>query len=231
MQELLILVRRIARKMSRRLPASVHVDDLISAGHEGLAQAIHTYDESRGVPFSTHVRHRIAWAMLTHLRQLDTLSPSSRRRQRALARAEQSLTARLGRQPIEAEIAENLGISVELYRRWTAQVAEPHVVSLQADNDNGTGCEPADPGPDPEAMLLEKDKQDRMWSAVSNLPARQRDVLQMYYGRGMKLAQVASVLGVTTSRACQVKTLAHARLRSAMVATGGNGVRVCPTAA
>lgn len=230
MQELLLLVRRIARRMSRRLPASVHIDDLISAGHEGLAQAIHSYDASRGVPFSTHVRHRIAWAMLTHLRQLDTLSPSSRRRQKTLARTEQSLTARLGRQPTETEIAEDLGISVELYRRWMAQVAEPHVVSLQVEDDSGAGYEPADPGPDPETMLLEKDKQARMWSAVGSLPARQRDVLQMYYGRGMKLAQVASALGVTTSRACQVKTLAHARLRSAMTGSS-HGVRACPTAA
>jgi RNA polymerase sigma factor for flagellar operon FliA len=216
MQALLGLVRRMARRMIRRLPASVQLDDLVSAGHEGLAHAISVYDPALGVPFSTFVRNRIGWAMLNHLRGQDTMPRAKRRLSRTLARSEQELIARLGREPTEAEKAAELGISVELYRRWASQCAEHQIVSLEGDDDRYCAYEPKDPGPDPECQYIEADLRQHMWSVVETLPERQRQVLHMYYGQGMKLRQVASELGVTVSRACQVRSAAQQQLTLAM---------------
>jgi RNA polymerase sigma factor FliA len=216
-RELLELVRRLARRLHRRVPSSVHVDDLISAGNEGLVQAMRSFDASRGVAFSTFARHRIMGAMLDHLQQVDTLSRTHRRRQKSVERCRRTLATRLGREPIEAEVAAELGVSIARYRRWTQQSRDLHIVSLHGRGDESSAPEPADPAPDPEEVFAASDARSRVWAAVESLPTKQRAVMQMYYMRDMTLTQVGAALGVTESRACQLKSEATSRLRGVLL--------------
>ena len=61
------LVRMIAHNIHRRLPASVELDDLISAGTIGLITAVERYDEARSVPFKGFARLYIQGAILFFL--------------------------------------------------------------------------------------------------------------------------------------------------------------------
>ncbi|MBX5436707.1 MAG: sigma-70 family RNA polymerase sigma factor [Alicyclobacillaceae bacterium] len=63
------LVRRIAARLKRRLPAHVRLEDLVMAGQEGLWDAARTFDPSRGVPFLQYAKVRIRGAMVDELRR------------------------------------------------------------------------------------------------------------------------------------------------------------------
>ena len=73
------LVEKVAWRIVGRLPASVDVQDLISAGMLGLLSAVDRYDASRG-SFAAYAEWRIKGAILDELRALDHLTRSQRRR-------------------------------------------------------------------------------------------------------------------------------------------------------
>jgi RNA polymerase sigma factor for flagellar operon FliA len=79
------LVSAIARTVSRGLPPTVEVDELVNDGVLGLMTALQRYDPGRGVGFSTYAGHRIRGAMLDGLRERDPLPRALRRAQKAAA--------------------------------------------------------------------------------------------------------------------------------------------------
>jgi RNA polymerase sigma factor FliA len=88
-------VRTLAKRLRSRLPPSVCLDDLVSAGTVGLLQAIQRFEPARGLEFATYARHRVWGAMLDFLRNEDPLSRPERRRRRAAAASDPGATAAL----------------------------------------------------------------------------------------------------------------------------------------
>ena len=76
------LVATIAKRLARRLPASVTVEDLTSAGTIGLIKAACRFDECRGLQFGTYAKYRVRGEMLDYLRSEDPLSRRDRRARR-----------------------------------------------------------------------------------------------------------------------------------------------------
>jgi len=74
-------VKALAQKYHGRFAPS-NYEDLVGAGTVGLIQAVDRFDASRDLKFRTYARHRIAGAMLDHLRTQDPLKRADRRRQR-----------------------------------------------------------------------------------------------------------------------------------------------------
>ena len=81
------LTRIIARRLASRLPKSVAVDDLASAGAIGLIKAADRFDPDRGRPFAAYAKHRILGEMLDFLRAEDPLSRTERRARRKFSEA------------------------------------------------------------------------------------------------------------------------------------------------
>lgn len=76
------LVDLLARKLIRRLPASVLFDDLVQAGHVGALEARSRYREG-DAHFHTYASYRIRGAMLDYLREIDPLSRTQRKAEKA----------------------------------------------------------------------------------------------------------------------------------------------------
>ncbi|MBI1945889.1 MAG: sigma-70 family RNA polymerase sigma factor [Deltaproteobacteria bacterium] len=72
------LVERVAKRVARRLPRSVALDDLVGAGSLGLIDAVKRFDPARAPSFSAYAELRIRGAILDHLRALDWLPRSMR---------------------------------------------------------------------------------------------------------------------------------------------------------
>jgi RNA polymerase sigma factor for flagellar operon FliA len=72
------LVDSIAHKLKLRLPSHVSIDDLRSAGQEGLWKALHSFAPEKGIPFRAYATTRIRGAMLDELRKMDELSRNQR---------------------------------------------------------------------------------------------------------------------------------------------------------
>lgn len=213
------MVRRMAHHLLARLPASVELDDMVQAGMIGLLDALNRYEETHGAQFETYAAQRIRGSMLDGLREHDWLPRGVRRAQRRIDAAMQALEHRNGRSPSEAELAAQLGLSIEDYRhllqeaRGTQLVFYEDLADAEGNGDfGGSNC--PDPAPDPLARLQDKNFRKALVAAIEKLPERERMVMGMYYEQELNLREIAEVLGVTESRVCQLHSQAIARLRT-----------------
>src|SRR5689334_296197 len=108
-------VKLIARRISGRLPVSISLDDLISAGVVGLIAAIDRYDPAQDVKLRTYAEYKIRGAILDSLRELDWAPRQQRKRAKLIETAIAVLEQQFQRSPSEEEIAAYLQISVEEY--------------------------------------------------------------------------------------------------------------------
>jgi len=219
--ENLSLVHHVARQLGRRLSDKVDHDELVSAGILGLMSAMTAFDPQRGLAFSTFAVPRIRGAILDELRRQDHVPRSVRRKTRDIETARQSLAARLCRAPDDDELAAELGVTLATLWKWQSDVES--AVRLPLDRPARTRdeapsgslldmlqTEPSDSvdeqiGREEEIALLRK--------AIFDLRDQERTVLGLYYFEGLKIHEIAQILGVTDSRVSQVRSKALSRLR------------------
>jgi len=212
------LVRRLAHQMIAKLPANVELDDLIQVGMIGLTDALSRFDAAQGVQFETFATQRIRGAMLDELRGNDWMSRGSRRQQREIETAVHRLEQKLGRAPVESEIATEMGLALGDYQELLGKVRGTQLVYLEdmsgdeGDNDyldRHVGDETANPL----AQLQDQRMREALVAAIKSLPEREQYVMSMYYEHDMNLKEIAAVLKVTESRVCQLHSQCVARLR------------------
>lgn len=212
------LVRRIALHMIAKLPPNVELDDLIQVGMIGLAEALSRFESEQGVQFETFASQRIRGAMLDELREGDWMSRSSRKSQKDIEHALHRLEQRLGRTPLESEIADELGMDLDDYQSLLGKVRGTQLVYLE-DMSGGDEGEDflerhvADSGADPFALLRDHRLRVALVEAIKALPEREQYIMGMYYEHDMNLKEIAAVLKVTESRVCQLHSQSIARLR------------------
>jgi len=124
------LVKYNGERIWARLPEGVELDDLISAGVFGLMDAIDAFDLSRGVKFETYCVPRIRGAMLDELRTMDWVPRLVRSKASRLNEAMKTLEARLGRQPSEQELAQELQISIHELEKMMLEANAVNLISL-----------------------------------------------------------------------------------------------------
>lgn len=212
------LVKCIARRLFARVPDSVDVDDLISAGAIGLIRAADDYDPSRGVKFETYARHRIRGSMMDDLRKQDALPYSQRSKLRRVDRAIEELERRLGRYPADSEIAEKAGLSEEEISDLLASATSVDLYSLEAIFERGDEAWLDSPEaqarcPDPHSRMERKEIETLLTSAIAELPRTERLVLSLYYYHGLRMKEVGFVLNLTESRVSQIHARAILLLR------------------
>ena len=211
------LVRSLAGQVGRRLPSHVERSELVSVGLMGLLDAAERYQPALGVPFDAFARRRIHGAILDALRRLDRAPRSVRRLKRNLDRTLNDLRHRLGREPVEAEIAASLGVSIEEYDRMLddLSVADLSVARESASDDPDRLLKLAVDGDgSPHAQLEHRELLAHLAEAIGELPVRERQILALSYREELTLAEIGAVVGVGESRVCQLRTQAIARLRS-----------------
>src|SRR5919205_4325477 len=137
-QEYAPLVKYIAQRLACRLPASVCLDDLISAGVLGLLDAIAKYDPTRGTTFKTYAELRIRGAMLDELREWDWVPRTVRQKEHALTQAYAELERQHGRPADDEDVAAFLGLDLDTFHTWLSDVRGVAVVSLDTPLDLDT---------------------------------------------------------------------------------------------
>lgn len=216
------LVRRIAHHMIAKLPPNVELDDLIQVGMMGLAEALSRYETAQGVQFETFASQRIRGAMLDELRESDWMSRSSRKSQKDIEHALHRLEQKLGRSPLESEIAAEMELSLADYQSLLGKVRGTQLVYLEDmtqggdDEDGFLDRHVADAGADPAELLRDQRLRASLVNAIKSLPEREQYIMGMYYEHDMNLKEIAAVLGVTESRVCQLHSQSIARLRAKM---------------
>ena len=214
------LVRRLAHHMIAKLPPSVEVDDLIQVGMIGLAEALSRFEASQGVQFETFATQRIRGAMIDELREGDWMSRGGRKSQKDIEEAVRRLEHRLGRSPLESEIAKQMGITLDEYQTLLNKVRGTQLVYLE---DMGRGGDDeegfldrfvSDKDGDPMKTLRDQRMRQGLVDAIQSLPEREQYIMSMYYEHDMNLKEIAAVLDITESRVCQLHSQSVARLRA-----------------
>lgn len=198
-------------------------EDMVSCGVQGLIEAYRAFDPRRGAKFSTYALPRIRGAILDALRAAHPLPRSLQKFSSDLDHASAALNAELGRTPTKAELAEHMGLSHRDFLS-TLRTSNIRVVSLDglaetAVNGNTEKLwemADEDPGIDPDSMAQETMVRRLLQQAVKLLPERERTIVHLYYMQSRSLKSIGRALGISESRASQLRHRAIRRLRTAL---------------
>jgi RNA polymerase sigma factor for flagellar operon FliA len=213
------LVKYNGERIWARLPEGVELDDLISAGVFGLMDAIDAFDLSRGVKFETYCVPRIRGAMLDELRTMDWVPRLVRSKASKLNEAVKTLEARLGRQPSEKELAEQLGISVAELEKMMLDANAVNLISLNKkwyETDSYKDVREIDiledkKGEDPTRRIQ---KNDLMRLVTKGLNRNERLIIILYYYEELTMKEIGATLDLSESRVSQMHSSIVQRLQN-----------------
>ena len=217
------LVKAIAIRVHENLPVHVDLDDLIHAGVLGLFDAVMKFDDTKNVAFHSYAKHRIKGAILDSLRELDWASRDLRKRQKQVDAVTHDLSVRLGRNPSEAEVAQEMGVSIERWHRIMMELRTVGLVSASAGPDqerDRTQDFAARPDSQPDRMCQRRQLQVTLARAIGTLPERYQKVVFLYYTNDMTMKEIGDMLGVNESRISQIHKTALKKMAVALESEG-----------
>jgi RNA polymerase sigma factor for flagellar operon FliA len=220
-QQYLPLVKTVVGRLAMTLPLHAATEDLYSAGLVGLLNAIRRFDPKAGVAFETYARVRVRGSVFDELRRLDWVPRSVHDKARKVEEAMRRLEQKKGRLPTDAEVAKELGISLDDYEHLLEQIRPATFVcldSVRSPEQEGEATQHeavADASqPDPGHQTAKRELARIIVKRLDQLPEMQRKVLALYYFEDLRLREIAEVFGVTESRISQIHAAAILNIRS-----------------
>ena len=219
--ELIESCRGMVVHYARRLiqnNAAIDLEDAIGEGNVGLVRAANAYDPSRGVAFSTFAAFSIQGAILDAMRKASPGSRAARREFRAYESVRSVLTAELGRDPDESEVAQRMNVD-ESKLEDMHRYRNVRFVSMDAEFDDG-GVSEIGGEDDTEDTVLRRVEAHEVRVLLASLMPREREIVHRHYIKGESQKAIADDIGVSESRISQIQRRALSHLRSKMTGSG-----------
>jgi RNA polymerase sigma factor for flagellar operon FliA len=220
------LVDDVVRSFVGKLPGFVDHTELQSAGNLGLVEAAHRFDARRSVPFSRFAPIRIRGAILDLLRSSDWAPRSVRVMVRLVEQAQQELATQTGGCPDDEAVAAEIGLMASDLRSLRANVMKGALVSLERVTDESGSLLRDDQwidrtvGAASESLELDE-LRGYVRDAIRLLPERHRMVAIGCYLEGRPIAELAELMGVSSSRVSQIRSEAVEIMRDGIEAQYG----------
>jgi RNA polymerase sigma-B factor len=201
-QASLSLVKRIAYGLARR--STDPVEDLIQVGSIGLIKAVDQFKPDAGAKFQTYATHLITGEIRHYLRDKTAMIRAPRELQELsfrINRLVQNLTAKLGREPMDVEIASELQIPVARVNEAYEVDRRRTLISLDQALSNDAGSEQSliDTLVDGRYQTNQIAKEDRFMlaEAIKHLRDGLREVVQLTFYEDLSQTEVARRLGIS----------------------------------
>ena len=210
-EQFLPLVKKIASDIYQKIPEkSVDFEDLCSYGSIGLIEAVERYDPSISIKFQTYAISRIRGSMIDHLRNIDWIPRSLRKKIKDYEKAALEIESEKGEIPSDEEIANKLNLDVKDALKIKNEVNRTQILSLEdylfkseksfdeiSDmQDNNTL--------DPKNVISKMELLEVLKSAITKIKKREQLILQLYYYEDLNLKEIGAVLKISESRVSQL---------------------------
>ena len=214
------LVVSIARKYAGR---GIPLLDLIQEGSIGLLEATKRFDYSLGFSFSTYATRWIRGKISRYLMENEgplTVSHNEVEKARKLRTSHNQLTALLGREPTEQELADHSGIAIDKIPQLQ-QILVMQAYSLDAPVDEENGEIPVQledlQATQPQQELVRRELKELMDSLMERLTPRQQQVLRLRFGMEdgicYSFEKIGAMLEISKQRAGQIEQEAITKLK------------------
>lgn len=207
------LVWSIVRKFLNR---GTEADDLFQIGCIGLIKAIEKFDLAFEVQFSTYAVPMIMGEIKRHLRD-DGIIKVSRSLKELSIKAKgvmDKLSKEMCRQPTVQEVAAHLEVSVEDLVMALDATVSPESINAKIGDDGKEletilGCDE-----DMEQKVVNK---IAIKEALSNLTARERQIIVLRYFKDKTQSQIASQLGISQVQVSRIEKKVLAQMRDKII--------------
>ena len=215
-------VKLIASRIRDKLPDSVALDDLISAGVLGLISAVDHFDADHKVKLKTYAEHKIRGAILDSLRSLDWAPRNKRKKSKMIEAAITAGEKKLHRSPTEEEVAQELQVTLKEYRRWLVEIRGINIAPMEqgptgdSEGSNVLRFVSQDEDEWPSHLFERAELRRLLASTIENLPEVERTIITLYYRKEFTLRQIATIVNLHETRVSQLKSQAILRMRSSV---------------
>jgi RNA polymerase sigma factor for flagellar operon FliA len=221
------MVKYLACRKVRELPAHCELDDLVSCGLLALIAAVDRFDPAKGATFEQYAWTRVSGAIMDELRRQDWAPRSLRRSGRAIERTREEWQSRHGRTPTDEELSKELEISVADLNEQLEGLSRADLLSLNTPARGTEDSLPVEVGDtleapagefDPELAALAGERSAVLKEAVSSLSEREQQILVLLYVHHLQGAEIGRILGVSESRVSQLLSGIRRTLKARMEA-------------
>jgi RNA polymerase sigma factor for flagellar operon FliA len=208
------MVRSLALSVSRKLPPSVELDDLISCGQIGLGEAARDFDPSRGSRFSTYAYYRIRGAIYDGLSKMAWFD----RARTSQVRYEQ-MSNEVLRLESEADASDE-ATDLEGDARWLRNISQTLAVVYVAsragcqsgEDERGAAALVDESSPDAATVAIRREVSEKLHAFIEALPPMAAGLIRGIYFEGLTLQEAGQRMGVSKSWASRLHSRALEQL-------------------
>jgi len=205
-------IRILALRMKAKLPHSVELNELISAGSLGLLDALGKFKPELGIKFQTYSENRIKGAMLDELRRMDWFSRGLRQKVKTLEDAMRQIEHETGAPATPRQIEQHTGLSEKEVQQGLEALQNQMCISIDAFHENilSKGDRQND---EPFESAVFQELVDKVAHLIDELTPREKLVISLYYGEELNMKETAEVMDITEGRVSQLHSQALIKLR------------------